>query len=237
MSTSLLPGAGSSLIDRLPDELLLEVIRYAVKGDKSLPFYLNKRVPHEENREHRGSWLFINSTNRRIRRVGRPLFIPNRVFGMTFGTAEHLRNGGLSRICNAEDQMLALHSIRYITLFNITSVSTTCFMKLPKLLSAFTELQKCTLVFGNDAHPGAYPKVQPTLVDTPAQMKELLYAAGVPKHLELEVAVMVETAGTVETVSQRAAWLWGSHHPTLVDWIYPILKVKIDLMAKVAEKA
>lgn len=155
---------------------------------------------------------------------------------MTVGTAEYLRNGSLSHICNTEDQVLALHSIRNLTLFNITSVSTSCFVKLPKLLSAFTKLRKCTLVFGSKARAGAYPIVQPILLDMPAQLKELLYSAGVPKHLELEVAVMLDMAGTVGTVSQRAASLWGSHYTTLVDWIYPILKVKIDLMAKLAKK-
>lgn len=96
--------------------------------------------------EHIADWIFINSTNKRIRSLGKEIFFRTRPFAVSSSFADDLRAGTCKHMSLA-DQMLALEWIRDLTFVDNNFNSPSTLLKLPARVKAFPRLERCLVLY------------------------------------------------------------------------------------------
>ncbi|KAI1493508.1 hypothetical protein F5X96DRAFT_621481 [Biscogniauxia mediterranea] len=172
-------------------------------------------------------WISINSTNRRIRRVGKEEFFKAKVLAMTHALPEKLQTGAVRDLVSPEDRALALEYARDVVMICNNPYSPAEFTGLAKRLKPFPRLKGCTLLFGYQLKMPPKMVVQ-VVEDTPEtrgrfkmpdDFRQLLVDNGVPESIDLWVAIHGPTT-------------WSAHMDSLVQYVYPILRFRAEALAK-----
>ncbi|TVY62912.1 hypothetical protein LSUE1_G008506, partial [Lachnellula suecica] len=126
---------------------------------------------------HRKDWIAINSTNRRIRALGKVSFFRVKTMAMRTKLPLRIQRGDFTgfRMCPS-DQILALSLIRDTVIIDPKEASPMTCLELPKVISAMPYLRRCTLLFGF------------RLVDGQDDVEWITaaFVLGGPVHLELQ---------------------------------------------------
>ncbi|KAI1638669.1 hypothetical protein F4809DRAFT_599243 [Biscogniauxia mediterranea] len=177
--------------------------------------------------EHKADWISINSTNRRIRRVGKGEFFKAKVLAMTHALPEKLQTGAVHDLVSPEDRALALKYARDVVLVHNNPCKPTEFIGLAKRLKPFPRLEGCTLLFGYQLRMRPKRVVQ-AVAGTPEtggrfrmpdDFRQLLVGSGVPERMDLWVATHGPTT-------------WSAHMDNLVRYVYPILRFRAEALAR-----
>lgn len=166
---------------------------------------------------HLQDWILINSINRRIRRLGKESFFRIKVFAMKEDIPARLQKENLPKMI-VGDQRLALSCIRHIVVVDPRTGSPMWYLdRLPKILAAFPNLRRCTLLFGfswRETGPewitAAMALRGPTSV-----LQELMVKLGSPEGIVLE-----EAMGPTSN--------WDAMRGHLQNIVYPMLRMKIE---------
>ncbi|KAI3338524.1 hypothetical protein F4824DRAFT_459519 [Ustulina deusta] len=231
--------------DRLPDEILLKILNDAMEHES--PFFpeycvqtskvrRESQVPCHHSRLrartadflssqyiHLDTWLFVNITSRRIRRLGREAFFSSKTIAMNSSLPERLRNGTFSALGNAFDQELALHNIRSIILVDLTMHIASVFLQLPKTLRAFPNLERSMILVGFRRQEPVLLISEAERVHVPTELKQLLGTIGM-------------ASGAVPEIALCKGLQWPELREMLTRDVYPALRVKADIMAKSNKK-
>ncbi|TVY46210.1 hypothetical protein LCER1_G009076 [Lachnellula cervina] len=203
------------------------------KGDTPL----HHRTPQPV---HRCDWIAINSTSRRIRAFGKISFFSIKTFAMHVELPARLQRRDPKAIIGMmpHDQALALSYIRDIIIVNPRQSTPTTFLALPRILAAFPCLQRCTLLFGHNCcreHQwGVVHNVEWITAafalggPVPLQMQEHMAGLGMPKDFRLD-----EAMGHRPCLQNSS---WQDHRILMERHVYPILKIKSELLRAKEEK-
>ncbi|KAI0405237.1 hypothetical protein F4802DRAFT_597366 [Xylaria palmicola] len=223
--------------DRLPDELLLLILNHAME-QRTPPFFPEYCVqtvresctgqkstdaPLSSQSAHLKDWRGISMTSRRIRGLGREAFFGAKTIAMTSSFPERLRKGTFAAFGGPSDQELALRSIRSIILVDVVAYSPSVFILLPKILRLFPKLGETVILFGYRRHEPVQLISEAGRVDTPIELQHLLGGIGLTSELMPEIAVCKELR-------------WSEIRGALTRTVYPMLKAKADMMAKIKRK-
>ena len=172
--------------------------------------------------EHMKHWIFVNSTGRRIRSIGKEAFFRTRAFAMSPAFVDQLRRGTCAAM-SPKDQALALHWISDVWFLGEEASSHSYFMKLPIHVRSFPALRRCLLLYRysssdpEDTILAAKPNViergyllldddgRPILERTATSfefaeaMKGKLVRTGFPSHVQFGLSIP-------DHVSRRALW-------------------------------
>ncbi|KAI1352781.1 hypothetical protein F5Y01DRAFT_313445 [Xylaria sp. FL0043] len=227
--------------DRLPDEILLQILNDAM--EPATPFFPEYCVRTRKERPksqvtcylpnleananqflssqdvHLDTWLVVNLTSRRIRRLGREAFFRSTTIAMNSSLPERLSNGAFSAFGSAVDQEIALRNIRSIILVDLTMYTASVFLQLPKTLRAFPNLEKSMILVGFRRQEPVLLISEVEAVQVPAELKQLLGRIGV-------------ASGAVPAIALCKGMYWAELREMLTRDIYPALRVKADIMAR-----
>ncbi|KAI1504540.1 hypothetical protein F5X99DRAFT_371343 [Biscogniauxia marginata] len=235
-----------SPFDRLPEEILLSILLFAMESDIPffLKYYLKARHHAQSERSkrvrptprkfqsptqvgHLADWLLINSTSSRIRRLGKEAFFKAKIIAMTNTLAERLQTGAVLDLVSQNDRSLALEYTSDLVFVRNKISSPVELVWIAKRLQAFPRLKSFTLLFG-DQHGKRTELAARAVVGTaetagrfkmPEDLRQLFLDNGVPKHLDLQVAVCPGTT-------------WSAERSTLVQNIYPVLIYRAKELAR-----
>ena len=186
---------------------------------------------HAPQSVHQTDWITINSTNRRIRTLGKLSFFRAKTIAMQAELPARLQRNdfkGIKRMW-PNDQALALSYIRDLVIVNAKESSPTGFLQLPRTLAAFPCLRRCTLLFGFGTHKGNEDDVEWITVafalggPVPLKMQELMTGVRMPRYFRLEEAL-------------GPGWTWAEHQSTITKYVYPMLGITADLLRAKEEK-
>ncbi|KAI0597461.1 hypothetical protein F4775DRAFT_560315 [Biscogniauxia sp. FL1348] len=177
--------------------------------------------------EHMADWISINSTNRRIRRLGKEEFFRAKVLAMTHALPGKLQTGAVRDLVSPEDRALALEYASDVVLVYNNPYSPAEFVGLAKRLQPFSRLKACTLLFGYQLNnpPRMVARAVAGTPETegrfkmPDDFRQLLVGNGVPEHMDLRVAI-------------HGRITWPVYMDTLVQYVYPILRFRAEALAK-----
>jgi hypothetical protein len=232
--TSLPQIQRASTLDRLSDDILRLILDLAMARDS--PFYIDDprlgldRITYQNGRPHlhdrtlqpvhRMDWIAINSTNRRIRALGKVSFFSMKTFAIHKDLPARLQRNDHNAIKGMmlDDQALALPYIRDIIIVDSTQTSPSPFLALPQTLAAFPCLRRCTLLFRFN-EPFGELITNAFLLGRPVdfELQEHMVAIGMPRHFRLE-----ETLGSGSN--------WEDHRKLMEKHIYPMLRFKSKLL-------
>ncbi|KAI0415136.1 hypothetical protein F5X98DRAFT_347542 [Xylaria grammica] len=234
-------NSSNAYFDRLPDEILLMILNDVMeRGSPFFPEYcvqtandsrdpchlsnLNTRTAHflSSQHIHLKNWLFVNTTSRRIRSVGREAFFGSKTIAMNSSLPERLRNGTFSAFGSALDQKLALHNIRSIILVDLTMYIASVFLQLPKTLHAFPRLENCMILVGFRRREPVLLISETEKVDVPAELTRLLGRIGL-------------ASGMMPKMALCKGLQWPELRMMLTRDVYPALRVKADIMTKAGQ--
>lgn len=170
------------------------------------------RAPHSV---HRTDWIAINSTNRRIRALGKLSFFRAKTIAMHAELPARLQRNNLmgAKRMLTNDLALALFYVRDIVIINAKETSPTGFLQLTRMLAAFPCLRRCTLLFGFSTREGAEDDIEWLRVafalggPVPLQMQELMTGVGMPRYFRLEEAL-------------GPGWTWEVHRDNIARYVY-----------------
>ncbi|KAK7222457.1 hypothetical protein V2G26_010460 [Clonostachys chloroleuca] len=184
--------------------------------------------------KHINDWLIVNSTCRRFRRLGKPVFFAEKRIMMSANLGERLQQGpeinfgpmkllGLS----VADQALALGQTQDIILLGTRLTTPSMLVGLPKFLSAFPRLRSCWLMLGyeSDAESGTFKihradrENEDHVCGIAARMRDLLIDIGLSPSLELAFAV-------------SDSYLWDQQEHFLTNETFSLLRVKKQMMQR-----
>ncbi|KAI1261667.1 hypothetical protein F5Y18DRAFT_196743 [Xylariaceae sp. FL1019] len=201
------------MLDKIPEELLVEILVLVLKGDSPLVIDYVPRVKTRQQRQtrHIKDWVFVNSVCRRIRRAGRPLFFQTKTIVMTDILPQSLSKRRLShlpgfvRILKSSEDLL-LHMRDLV----LVSARTMVFRRrsadywkydlprpsadywkydLPDVLAYMPTLQKCTLclTWHGSRREGLEKMAAAVASREPVEdgLRSRLLAVGVPARIEL----------------------------------------------------
>lgn len=174
---------------------------------------------------HWADWIAINSTSRRIRALGKVSFFRAKIIAMHAELPACLQRKDFNGIkCLwPNKQALALSCIRDIIIINSKESAPAGFLQLPRTLAAFTCLRRCTLLFGFSTRVGGEDDVEWITAafvlggSIPLTMQKLMAGVGMPVDFRLEEAM-------------GPGWTWAEHRKSMEKFVYPMLKVKADLL-------
>jgi hypothetical protein len=174
---------------------------------------------------HKGDFILINSTNRRIRRLGKPSFFRAKTIAMSWELPARLHHNDFmkTQMMHRKDQALALPYTRDIVLVNPKEQSPNWYLELPRLLAVFPCLRRCTLLFGFESEDGDVERIAVALeLGDSAQpetreLQQLMVGIGLPRGLKLEQAM-----GHRQT--------WEQHRIDMEKFILPILRMKVRML-------
>ncbi|KAI0529834.1 hypothetical protein GGR58DRAFT_285773 [Xylaria digitata] len=233
------PSSSITYFDRLPDEILLEILNNAMENES--PFFpeycvqaanerrecrppchhvkLNARTAYflSSQHAHLDNWLFVNSTSRRIRSLGREAFFSSKIIAMNSSLPERLHNGSFSAFGSALDQKIALRNIRAIILLDLTMYIASVFLQLPKTLHAFPRLERSTILVGFRRQEPVLLISETERVNVPVELKQLLGSIGL-------------ASGMMPKMALCKGLQWPELRIMLTRDVYPALRVKADIM-------
>ncbi|KAI0970892.1 hypothetical protein F4678DRAFT_106900 [Xylaria arbuscula] len=227
-----IPTSSIAYFDRLPDEILLQILNDAMERDS--PFFPEHCVQagkeHPKLRAikthflssqyvHLDDWLFVNILSHRIRRLGREAFFRSKTIAMNSSLAERLRNGTFSAFGGARDQELVLRNIRSIILVDLTMYITSVFLQLPKTLRAFPNLERSTIMVGFRRQEPALLISKAERRQAPIELRRLLGNIGIDSEAVPEMALC-------------KGLYWAELREMLTRDVYPALRVRGATMAK-----
>lgn len=99
-------------------------------------------------RAHCLDWLVLNTTCRRIRRLGKEIFFRTRCFAMTTMMPLKLQQRSFVPTLSKIDQQLALACIEDVAFVDENIHSPSGLVSLPRRLTMFPNLRSCLLVYG-----------------------------------------------------------------------------------------
>ncbi|KAI1179824.1 hypothetical protein F4777DRAFT_532123 [Nemania sp. FL0916] len=225
--------ASECYMDRLPDELLLMILTYAMQRES--PFfpeplgaarigYVKKLHFTMVQRVHAQDWCRVTMTCQRIRRLGKEAFFSSKRFVLRASIPESLRDGIYSLFVNASDQQLAMRSICSVVIVDIAPSVASKVMRVPKLLGVLPKLKDVTLVF-DWARWNAITTIENAIpFQAPAVLTQIFeYIAGANSDVKVHAAIC--SSSDPEYVQA-----------TLNTDLYPILRAKAQMMAKEKER-
>ncbi|KAI1381295.1 hypothetical protein F4677DRAFT_402620 [Hypoxylon crocopeplum] len=244
-----------SYLDSLPDEVVKNILLHTMENDylchleqhvqRSLRAALHTRRRIRIDYRHNGTsrrllqrasekqvghlidWLVLNTTSRRIRDIGKPLFFAAKTFGMSGGFAERLRAGRVSDWISPAQQARALTYMRDVAFLDFSYDTPNGLVAFPRRVNMFPNLTRCTLVFGAWSRCRSYQD-QPLCAELsllaggdiggasemPHQLRQLLLATGVPENLDLPMVL---------TTFHQELYLAYDYGDWLGDSVYPVL--------------
>ena len=229
------PQAPVSVLQRLPDELLQDILFLAMTRDSPVyiddrhlgymdgksgrkssltsstgatdslflgegmrtpegPFYADHQ--HDPQSVHRADWLAINSTNRRIRTVGKPCFFGAKTIAMRaeLPIRLQLKDYQAKNRMSSSDQALAFMYARDIVLVNTSNISPSHLLGLPKLFTRFPCLRRCMLLFGWDEVCDDVEWISCAFVlgePVGDEVKELMVAVGMERNMVCGIQMLM----------------------------------------------
>lgn len=187
---------------------------------------LHQRTPQST---HRADWILINSTSRRIRRLGKLSFFRAKTIAMKEELPGRLQRKDFTSIKRMmpNDQALALSCIRDVVIVDPKEQAPSWYLQLPRLLAAFPCLRRCTLLFGFRAYgaddvewvTAAFALANPVSL----VMQELMAGIGLPGNLRLE-----ETMGPGGT--------WAKQRDNMEKFVFPMLRLKVQMVQAKKDK-
>lgn len=236
IASSMLLNNSCPLIDRLPDELLLQIFKYIMKHDGDPPYFLQRHWDgfwkwdgvYSSQKSHCHDWWIVIGTCRRIRNIGMECFFNHKTIVMTLSGSNRLRSGtfltGALPDCSGmvESQAPVLRWTRSLVVTaSKDDISASGFLQLAGTTRAFTYLRECTFVFGY----GKGTDLMATILaarssdNIPTELRRLLHKIRVPRNLELHIAACEKDTGPDP---------WAR----LDENVYPMLKCRARLLAK-----
>jgi hypothetical protein len=157
--------------------------------------------------DHCADWLVLNTTCRRIRRLGKDVFFQTRCFAMTAALPGKLQRRGFSPTLSEADQELALAHIKEVAFVDENHNTPSGLLSLPRRLAVFPSLCSCVLVYGYRRGEGYRPvreavavvvasyredadtkEGQPESREITWELRDLLRDIGVPKDIHVDLA-------------------------------------------------
>ncbi|KAI5926225.1 hypothetical protein F4810DRAFT_586182 [Camillea tinctor] len=188
---------------------------------------LLKRRQDPTQVEHMADWIIVNSTNRRIRRLGKEEFFKAKILAMTHALPGRLQTGAVRDLVSPEDRALALEYARDVVILDNNPYAPSEFVGLAKSLQPLSRLRACTLLFGY--YLSEPPKrIARAVAGTPEaegrfkmpnDLRQLFVDTGVPENINLQVAV----CGRIP---------WHLHLDTLVQHVYPMLRFRAQALTR-----
>lgn len=178
---------------------------------------------HAPQSVHRTDWIAINSTNRRIRTLGKASFFQAKTIAIHAELPARLQRNDFKRM-SPNDQALALSCITDIVIVDALEASPDRILQLPRTLAFFQNLRRCTLLFGYSTSKGGEDDAEWIAVafalggPVPIEMQKLMTAIGISRSFKLEEAM-------------GPGWTWASHRDTVAKYIYPTLGIKAKLLS------
>jgi hypothetical protein len=175
--------------------------------------------------EHAADWLAINTTNRRIRRVGKECFWSAKAVALR-PTYPALVQKGDKRFIAIADMALALGRVEHIVIVNGVLVQPIAFLKIPKILRAFPRLRTCRMQFGQsltgqdvltNVEEKEWEKRKLLAREVPRALEQLLRGIGVPDGVRVGFLVYDSRVDFVRQLERD---------------VYPILGVKARIIEK-----
>ncbi|TGJ82188.1 hypothetical protein E0Z10_g6578 [Xylaria hypoxylon] len=225
--------------DRLPDEILLKILCDAMEHESPFfpeycvqaanerrecrgPFHLSKlnaRTAYFLSSQyiHLNNWLFVNTTSRRVRSLGREAFFGSKTIAMNSSLPGRLRSGAFSAFGNALDQELALRNIRSIVLVDLTMYISSVFLQLPKTLHAFPRLENSMILVGFRRQVPELLISEMERVHVPTELKQLLGSIGLASEMMPQIVLCKGIQ-------------WPELRIMLTMDVYPVLRAKADIM-------
>jgi hypothetical protein len=210
---------------------------------------------------HLADWLLVNTTNSRIRRLGKECFWSNKVIAMSSQYPSHLQqNASISTTAPnlaSTDQGFALKYTQEVMFVDNFRMFGARFIALQKNVDAFPRLRKCTFIFG---YTFAANKTSASVLKWTAQSGKQRFvrrqAMNGSAQLVVHVPVMTDTppllkellvaAGMRENVQLEMLTVpklpeetdvWGDVIHRLEMQVYPMLRFKASVLAKRREAA
>jgi hypothetical protein len=184
---------------------------------------------------HCEDWLVLNTTCRRMRRLGKEIFFQTRCFAMTAALPGKLQQRGFSALSEA-DQELALTRIGDIVFVEENHNSPSGLLSLPRRLAVFSNLRSCKLLYGYRRGEGYNPvreamaaavdrsrrgtglkEGQQGSKDKISELRHLLYDIGVSKDVYIDVVYHA-----------RADREW--YESQVIQTAFPMLRVKAQIL-------
>ncbi|KAI1195515.1 hypothetical protein F5X97DRAFT_326424 [Nemania serpens] len=192
----------SNYIDRLPDELLLEILKismhhegqfypeFCVHNSKESRRAQHPSRPGHQQRPHLNDWCIVSATSRNIRRVGREAFFSSKTIAMSFSLPQQLREGTFSAFGTPADQTLALRYIRAVNFVDMMTACPSTLIELPEILQGFPKLKNVLLSFGYSVYDQDLSVLRCVReLDDPWLILLLLYEIGVPRRVTLYMGI------------------------------------------------
>ncbi|KAI0457155.1 hypothetical protein F5B21DRAFT_464587 [Xylaria acuta] len=227
--------------DRLPDEILLEILKFAMKHE--YPFFpehclqhlirhdchLRRLVncPDDESNfpcqyPHLDDWFTIKAINRRTRRLSWEAFFSSKTIAMTSSLPKELSDGTFVAFGSALDQKTALWFIRSISLVDLSTTNPLEIMRMPRTLGVFPRLKEIKLLCG-------YEKLQIRKLDIPVCRAQWRCA---PTELNRLLGGIGLTDGVVLQIALVDGVSWSDFQTWLVTDVYPVLQTKANIRAR-----
>ena len=234
------PQSTTSFLDLLPDEILESILYFAVDRDHA--FLMEKcmkpvskktgRLDWHTQSVHLRDWRMVNSTNRRIRRVGKEVFFRAKTFVMSTFFADRLHRGPCGALSGA-DRALALANIESLVITEQAEyrmLSPTALLVLPARVRPFPRLRRVVLspepyysTRGDELRQVRLLVPGGEREEMPQAFRDLMLAIGFPEGVEPEVAAP-------EPCRFRDR---PSDPEYLEQIVYPILRVRALLLKRV----
>ena len=239
------------MMDRVPDEILQNILEYAMIEDEPFcvemcfreaelierkkkmdPWHYAKQLgrrsdpfkcnlPSDQLR-HLLDWRAVVGTCRRIRRMGKPAFFSQKVFAMGPGLASQLQNLQVSRL-SAQDQQIAVKYMSSIIWTKNRTSSPSAFLKLSRHISTFPRLRHLNLLFDCTCRQEEW-----RIVDATRSRRRAW------PHLIDALASVGVSVGTMEVgVMKIQEDEWSKVEKELENCMYPFLRSILDIKAKI----
>ncbi|KAH8664651.1 hypothetical protein BX600DRAFT_464801 [Xylariales sp. PMI_506] len=180
--------------------------------------------PHvdESQHAHRTDWVAINSTCRRIRRLGKPSFFRSKTICLETSTVAKLNSGTLSSFMfSKDDQAAAMTWIRELIILDGRTHAPAWWLGLPCVLALLPRLRSCTIIFG--LLWGSRLAVSDGAIDMshfiPTELQDMLTGIGVSRSLVLKEGAPSDLK-------------WEDIHRDISRNIYPILKIRAQARSR-----
>ncbi|KAI1849100.1 hypothetical protein JX265_013115 [Neoarthrinium moseri] len=173
---------------------------------------------------HCADWLRINTTSRRIRRLGKEAYFANKIVAINTR-----RTSSDSKFFGKEDNLLLRQRVRHVIFANLNFQSPAELMSMPRRVAVFERLQHFTLFYGfrlGDqleclttpmSHRVGQEGAQSGVTEVPPTLKDLLRRIGVPSELNMDIMVACGTT-------------WEFYRSSLAQHVYPMLRFKAEVL-------